>query len=177
MDTNKFGITVALVTLLALVLSAPTSALGEPNPGLEGITSIYVQVLPHDGPRDHQKEMEGYRLRYEVERLLSQAGMKILSEEEFQKFLPSRGYPLALVELRTKTVPVPVKDLDVMVFTVTLKLRQSVMLARKPIVKVLAPTWELSDTGAAKGLATVKERAMTAVAGLVRDLQSSNPAR
>ncbi|MCJ7594017.1 MAG: hypothetical protein MUO52_04500, partial [Desulfobacterales bacterium] len=140
MDTNKFGITVALVTLLALVLSAPTSALGEPNPGLEGITSIYVQVLPHDGPRDHQKEMEGYRLRYEVERLLSQAGMKILSEEEFQRFLPSRGYPLALVELRTKTVPVPVKDLDVMVFTVTLKLRQSVMLARKPIVKVLAPT-------------------------------------
>ncbi|MBU2499154.1 MAG: hypothetical protein KKE57_09655 [Proteobacteria bacterium] len=153
----------------------PVFAQGGPNPGLEGLTSIYVHVLPHDGPGDHQKEMEGYRLRYEMERHLSNAGMKILSEEEFQRFLPSRGYPLALVELRTKTVPVPVKELNVMVFTVTLKLRQSVLLARKPIVKVLAPTWELSDTGAAKDLATVKERAMMAVSALVRDLQSSNP--
>ena len=156
---------------------SPALAQGGGNPGLEGLTSIYVHVLPHEGPGDHQKEMEGYRLRYEVERRLSDAGMKILSEEEFQRLLPSRGYPLALVELRTKTVPVPVKDLDVLVFTVILKLRQSVMLARKPIVKVLAPTWELSDTGAAKDLAGMKERVMMAVSALVRDLQSSNPAR
>jgi len=49
------------------------------------------------------------------------------------------------------------------------------MLARKPIVKVLAPTWEFSDTGAAKDLAGLKERVMMAVSALVRDLQSSNP--
>jgi len=175
MGKKYFGFGFVLFLLVLGNGGTAVFAQGGSNPGLEGLTSIYVQVLPHDGPGDHQKEMGGYRLGYEVERRLSDAGMKILSEEEFQRFLPSRGYPLALVELRTKTVPVPAKDLDVMVFTVTLKLRQSVMLARKPIVKVLAPTWELSDTGAAKDLATVRERVMTAVASLVRDLQSANP--
>lgn len=175
MERRYLGVAFALFLLVLGSGIPPVFAQGGPNPGLEGLTSIYIQVLPHDGPPDHQREMAGYRLGYEMEQRLSDAGMKILTEEEFQRLLPSRGYPLALVELRTKTVPVPVKELDVMVFTVILKLRQSVMLARKPIVKVLAPTWELSDTGAAKDLAAVKERAMMAVDGLVRDLRSSNP--
>lgn len=175
MDTKKLGLAGALMLLLTATWASPAFAQGGGNTGLEGLTSIYVHVLPHDGPGDHQKEWEGYRLRYEVEERLSGAGMKILSEEEFQRLLPSRGYPLALVELRTKTVPVPIKDLDVLVFTVTVKLRQSVTLVRKPVIKVLAPTWELSDTGAAKDLATVKDRAMAAVEALARDLQASNP--
>ncbi|MGD2124446.1 MAG: hypothetical protein PVG99_00110 [Desulfobacteraceae bacterium] len=147
-------------------------AQSQSNPSLGGLTSMYVRVQPQEG----SQETTGInldQLRADTEEQLSKAGITILPQQEFERLQRSRGYPLALLDVDIGVFPI--QGVDLKMYSISIRVRQSVFLSRKPVIRLWAPTWEMRDTGTTDDVASIPERVRGAVSRLVGDYQSENP--
>jgi hypothetical protein len=108
-----------------------------------------------------------------MERKLAETSLKLVSKDEFDRLISSRGYPIALLDLEVRTGKI--SGVDFKTYYISLKLLQVAYVARKPVLRFMASTWDMVDTGTADNLNAVKERARQAVARFVDDYNEENP--
>jgi hypothetical protein len=105
--------------------------------------------------------------------MLNDSGIKVVPMDEFERLVASRSYPIALLDMELRTSKMP--DSELKMYILLIKVRQAVFLSRKPVVRVMATSWESIDFGAAKEFPFVRGVAKDAVARFVQDLQAQNP--
>jgi len=162
-----------ILTLLFLLIPGHSSfAQRQAESSLEGLTTIHVRVqLKSDS--DAKGGPTAEQFQSDVESLLEEAGLKVVSQEEFERLLRSRGYPVALFDLDA-TITKP-SDVDFHICIFNFKVRQAVFLVRKPAVKFLASTWELNSFGTTNSLPALREKVKQAANQFIQHFKAENP--
>jgi hypothetical protein len=138
---------------------------------LGGLTTIYPRIQYYEN--GSLKESNRGQLQSDLEGMLSDAGMKIVDTAEFERLVASRSYPIALLDMEVRMSKIP--DTELQMYLLSIKVRQPVFLARRPVVNFLASSWENTDFGAARDFPFVRGVAKDALGRFVQDLRSQNP--
>jgi hypothetical protein len=166
-----------LAVLLFLCLSGSVSSLFAQTQGSEsalaGLTTINIRIQYYEEGVLRETSSERAQLQSDAEGLLTEAGLKLVGTAEFDRLVGSRNYPIAMLDMDVRMSKLPETDLHT--YLLTLKIRQGAFLSRKPVVRLLASTWETTDFGAAKDFAFVRGVAKDALGKFVQDFQSQNP--
>jgi len=133
-----FSITATVILIsCGLALAADQGSASDAT--LTGLKSIYLRVLPRDPTLS--KEVQMIR---EIEKntmnQVRRAGLEILDQAKFEKLRFSHSYPMALMALSMQLIDIG--DPDKAVLFVDLVISQRVLLPRKPVKRIWAPTWE-----------------------------------
>jgi hypothetical protein len=140
---------------------------------LEGLKNIHIRIrLIMDSGSKGSGLTQGL-LELDAEELLRDAGLKVVSQDEFQRLLPSRGYPVATLDIDSR-ISKP-GDAAFYVFYLNIKVGQPVFMSRKPVIKFVAPTWEISDFGTVDTPAALRETAKEGVRAFIQDFKGENP--
>jgi hypothetical protein len=170
MDKKKLFLFFMLTLLVSPVLDAHAQKLGDEL--LAGLTTVYLRVQYTDesgrstGPESNQ-------LLTDTERQLADTGLKLVSSTEFERLVSSRGYPIGTLNLQVRIDKVT--GIDAKVYYISLRLQQVCYVARKPVLRFFAPTWDITDAGLADDTAAVKKLVKDAVDRFVSDYRSENP--
>jgi len=140
---------------------------------LFGLKAVRVEVKPMEGSDERVQEIDLAQVLAQTEEQMTEAGLTILPEDEYLRLRRSFGYPLGLVEVLVGVFPI--QDSDLLMYAGHVRLNQVVYMARRPVLKFLAPTWEVRGFGATKDLPSLRERIKGTVARLVQDYQSAGP--
>lgn len=152
-----FTIAVAALLISVNMRSVSSAADGQPfGPILSGLKSVYVQVEPVS-PQTQQKGIAAARLRKDTEQLLSKAGIKLLSEREFNNFRLTGSYPLARLEVSVSIDELDVGGTSLNVNLIVVTARQQALLGRKPAIRFFATTWQRQEISYSNDLADVYE--------------------
>lgn len=173
MNKKKIFLMMAL-TLLLLGTLAPAGYGQKAAPEiLAGLTTAYTRVSYFEDGSLKSSGPEGRQLALDMERQLAETSLKLVSKDEFDRLISSRGYPIGLVDLEVRTGKI--SGVDFKTYYISLKLQQVAYVARKPVLRFMASTWDMVDTGTADNLNAVKERVRQAVARFVDDYNAENP--
>jgi hypothetical protein len=140
---------------------------------LFGLKAVRVEVKPMENSDERVQDIGLAQVLAQTEAQLSEAGLTILPEDEYLRLRRSFRYPLALIEILVGVFPIQQSEL--MIYTTNVRLNQAVYMARRPVVKFLAPTWEARDLGATNDLPALRGRIRDMVSRLVSDYQSAGP--
>jgi hypothetical protein len=140
---------------------------------LEGLKAIHVRVHLNMDSGSKELKLTPDLLKSDAEGLLSDAGLKVVSEEEFQRLLPSRGYPIATFDIDSKILKPG--DAAYYIFYFDIKVRQPTFLSRKPVVNFLAPTWETTNIGAIDSASAIRDMLKQGVNSFIGDFKGENP--
>ena len=163
-----------VLMLLLLMIPCPVAlAQRQAESSLEGLTTIHVRVQLKIDPDGKASELTSEQLQGDAESLLSDAGMKVVPQDEFERLLRSRGYPIALFDLDARITKL--SDMDFHIYNLNFKIRQATLLVRKPVVKFMAPTWELNSFGTTDNPPALREKVKQAVTQFVQDFKAENP--
>jgi hypothetical protein len=171
MDKKKLFFFVILSLLVSPVFDAHAQKMGDQL--LAGLTTVYLRVQYSDDSGMKATGAESSQLVSDTERQLSEAGLKIVSSSEFDRLIASRGYPIALLDVEVRIAKV--KDMDLKVYNLSVKLRQLAYIARMPTLKFLGGTWDITDYGTMDDFSFVKQRLNAVIVRLVSDYKSENP--
>jgi hypothetical protein len=139
---------------------------------LDGIKSIYVLIEPV--PREVEKEgLTTRQFRSDAEKKLQKAGIKLLSEEEYDKYKIVRSYPMARLEVITDVQEVKGSE-DLRIYNIIVQVRQVVWLGRKPIVNFAGTTWRVQEFGYTRNLNVVRDKVKEAVGQFITAYFSVN---
>jgi hypothetical protein len=172
MDGKKVWL---LTVLVSLCLSSPASSLfgqtqgGEPV--LAGLTTMNLRIQVYEDGVLQDTSSE--QLQSDAERMLTDAGLKLVGADEFERLVSSRNYPIAMLDMDVRMTKLP--EMDLRTYLLSLKIRQGAFLSRKPVVRFLASTWESTDFGAAKDFSFVRGVAKDALGKFVQNFQAQNP--
>jgi hypothetical protein len=175
MYRNRFLIVLSIIILFVIKSDAFIMALDDPELShnvLSGLRSIYVQVAVLDATAK-EEELTADQLKENIIRQLQEAGIETLYREEYQRLKKSRSYPLALLEVNIEVAGA--KGFRDKYYNVIIRIKQLVFLARRPAVRIMAPTWErrlFSYTGSS---ASVEEKIKEVMEGFIKEFQSENP--
>lgn len=139
----------------------------------QGLKSVYVQVNPIDS-KTEQKGISAGRLRKYTEQQLINAGIQVLSDEEFDKFKISLKYPLARLMLSVSMEEIFIEDAALNVSNITVEVQQAVQLGRKATISMFATTWERNQIMFG-GSAEVQGKIRAFVAEFISAYTSANP--
>lgn len=165
---------VGIVALMALIM--PDNVVFSQDDGnistLDGIKSIYLLIEPV--AREVEKEgLTTRQLRSDAEKKLQKAGIKLLSEEEYDKYKTVRSYPMARFEVLTDVQEV--KDTKgLRIYNIIVQIRQVVWLGRKPIVNFAGTTWRTQEFGYTWSLDVVRDKVKEAVGQFITAYLSVN---
>ena len=163
-----------ILTLLFLLITGPALfAQQQADASLEGLTTIHVRIQLKTESDEKGSGLTSEQLQSDAESLLAEAGLKVVPQDEFERFLRSRGYPVALFDLDAKIAKL--RDTDSHIYNLNFKVRQASFLVRKPTVKFLAPTWELNSLGTTDSLPSLREKARQAITQFIQQFKSENP--
>jgi hypothetical protein len=140
---------------------------------LFGLKAVRVEVKAMENSDEGVREIGLDQVLAETEAQLSAAGLAILPEDEYQRLLRSFRYPLALVEVMVGVFPI--QESELVIYTVNVRLNQAVYMARRPVIKFLAPTWEARHMGSTNDLPSLRGRIQGMVGSLIEDYQSAGP--
>ena len=172
---SRIGFIPALSILLGLAWVVP-GLLAEEGKGmdttLKGLRGIFVQVVPV-GPETREKGFIDHQLKKDAEQQIWDAGIKTLTIKEYDRLKRSRRYPLARLDLTTSVHDI--KGKDVMVFDIVVQVRQVVFLARKPVINIMAPTWEKRKLGYSESLPLIHKEVRKAVTRFIDAYTAANP--
>jgi len=126
---------------------------------LAGLKGIYVAVAPID-PDIEDEGLTARKTKKNTVRLLEKAGIKVMSDREYDKYKSIRSYPMARLEVIVDVRDVEDKDLQV--YNIIVQIRQVVWLARKPVINLVGVTWRNQEFGHSNSLDLVQ--------GKVKDL-------
>jgi hypothetical protein len=171
MGKKKLFFFVILSLLVSPVFDAHAQKMGDQL--LAGLTTVYLRVQYSDDSGMKATGAESSQLVSDTERQLSEAGLKIVSSSEFDRLIASRGYPIALLDVEVRIAKV--KDMDLKVYNLSVKLRQLAYIARMPTLKFLGGTWDITDYGTMDDFSFVKQRLNAVIVRLVSDYKSENP--
>jgi hypothetical protein len=163
-------------TLGLLLLGGPTPAVYGQKAAqdiLAGLTTAHLRVSYSEDGMLRESGQERNQLAADLERQLADTGLKLVSKEEFERLLSSRGYPIGLLDLEVSVSKI--SGVDVKIFSVSLKLQQLSYVARKPVLRFLAPTWDATEAGTADDFNAVKKRASELAGRFVADFKAENP--
>jgi hypothetical protein len=171
MDKKKLFFFVILSLLVSPVFDAHAQKMGDQL--LAGLTTVYLRVQYSDDSGMKATGAESNQLVSDTERQLSAAGLKVVSSSEFDRLIASRGYPIALLDVEVRIAKV--KDMDLKVYNLSVKLRQLAYIARMPTLRFLGGTWDITDYGTMDDFSFVKQRLNAVIVRLVSDYKSENP--
>ena len=171
MDKKKLFFFVILSLLVSPVFDAHAQKMGDEL--LAGLTTVCLRVQYSDESGLKATGAESNQLVSDTERQLSAAGLKVVSSSEFDRLIASRGYPIALLDVEVRLAKV--KDMDLKIYNLSVRLRQLSYVARKPTLRFLGGTWDVTDYGTMDNFSFVKQRLNAVIARLVSDYKSENP--
>jgi hypothetical protein len=164
-----FALGVAALLISVNMRSVSFAVDGQPfGPILGGLKSVYVQVEPLS-PETQQKGLAAAQLRKDTERQLSKAGIKLLSEREFNNFRLTGSYPLARLDVSVTIDQLDVADTSLNVNLIVVTARQQALLGRKPAIRFFAITWQRQEISYSNDVADVYE----VLRGLVNEFISA----
>jgi len=175
MNKKRIFFVMALVLLLVGGHASTSTGFGQKAAPdiLAGLTTVHVRVfyvvdgsLTETGPEANQ-------LAADLERRVADTGLKLVPKAEFDRLVSSRGYPIGLLDLEVRTNKI--SGVDFKLYYVGLKLQQLSYVARKPVLRFMASTWDITDSGTADDFNAVKERVKEAVDRFVSDYNAENP--
>lgn len=140
---------------------------------LGGLTTVHPRIQYYEEGVLKETGEARAQLQSDLERALTDAGIKLVDSAEFERLVASRSYPIALLDVEARMSKIP--DTEQKTFIVTIKVRQAVFLARKPVVRFLASSWESMDFGVAQDFPFLRGVARDALGRFVQDLQAQNP--
>jgi hypothetical protein len=140
---------------------------------LEGLKDIRIRIRLVLDSASKGSELTPDMLERDAEEVLRDAGLKVVSQDEFQRLLPSRGYPVGTLDLDSRIFKPG--EAGFYVFYLNIKVRQPAFLSRKPVIKLLVPTWETTDVGTIDTPAALRDTAKAAVMSFIRDFKGENP--
>jgi hypothetical protein len=140
---------------------------------LAGLTTAHVRVFYFEDGSARESGQERGQLASDLERAVADTGLKLVSKDEFERLVSSRGYPIGLLDLEVRTNKI--SGVDFKIYFVSLKLQQVCYVARKPVLRFMASTWDMMDTGTADDFNGVKKRVKELVNRFVSDYKSENP--
>ncbi|MBW1786025.1 MAG: hypothetical protein JRK53_05310 [Deltaproteobacteria bacterium] len=159
-----------ILPLLMVCVLAPSAPAADYNRNLlAGVKSVHVQV-----DRGIEGGIDGDRLQEEIERQVADAGIRVLSSEEYGKFRMSKGYPFARLDITVQSDELGTGAGAFTLYRIAVVARQKVMLERKARIKIMAETWERRIMAVDAGAETIKRQIMEAVDRFISDLQSAN---
>jgi hypothetical protein len=164
------------ITLGLLLLGGPASTVCGQKAAddiLAGLTTAHVRVSYSEDGLLRESGQERNQLAADMERQLADTGLKLVSREEFERLLSSRGYPIGLLDLEVRVSKI--SGMDIRIFFVSLKLQQLSYVARKPVLRFLAPTWDATNAGTADDFNAVKKTANEVIGRFVADYKAENP--
>jgi len=140
----KFFLGILFFFTMALNLNSPVLAIEDEVTlrVLDGLQKVFVNIAPVS-PIIEERGVTGERLKADMEQQLQDAGIEMLSEKEFNRLRRSQNYPLCRLELFAHAVEV--QDKGVMIFNIVLQVQQVAFLARKPGVRIYAPSWQKGE--------------------------------
>jgi len=171
MDKKKLFFFVILGLLVSPVFDAHAQKMGDEL--LAGLTTVCLRVQYSDESGLKATGAESNQLVSDTERQLSAAGLKVVSSSEFDRLIASRGYPIALLDVEVRLAKV--KDMDLKIYNLSVRLRQLSYVARKPTLRFLGGTWDVTDYGTMDNFSFVNQRLNAVIARLVSDYKSENP--
>jgi len=171
MDKKKLFFFVILSLLVSPVFDAHAQKMGDEL--LAGLTTICLRVQYSDDSGMKATGSESNQLVSDTERQLSDAGLKVVSSSEFDRLIASRGYPIALLDVEVRIAKV--RDMDLKVYNLSVRLRQLSYVARKPTLRFLGGTWDVTDYGTMDDFSFVRQRLNAVITRLVSDYKSENP--
>jgi hypothetical protein len=164
-----FALGVATLLISVNMRSVSSAVDGQPSgPILGGLKSVYVQVEPVS-PETQQKGLAAAQLRRDTERQLSKAGIKLLSEREFNNFRLTGSYPLARLDVSVTIDQLDVAGTSLNVNVIVVTARQQALLGRKPSIRFFAITWQRQEISYSNDVADVYE----VLRGLVNEFISA----
>ena len=138
---------------------------------LRGIKSIYLQISPIDSEIT-QEGLTTAKIQRDTERQLLRAGIKLLSEKEFNRLKQPRNYPLGRLEVIVTIKGI--KEGNAKIYNITVRISQIVFLSRAPVIKLFAPTWESTIVGYSHNLDVISEGVRDGVAEFINTYLSVN---
>jgi hypothetical protein len=171
MDKKKLFFLVMLTLLVSPVFDAHAQKMGDQL--LAGLTTVYLRVQYSDESGMKAAGSESSQLISETERQLTDAGLKVVSSSEFDRLIASRGYPIAMLEVEVRLAKV--KDMDLKIYTLSVRLRQLSYVARMPTLRFLGGTWDVTDYGVLDDFSFLRQRLSAVISNLVSDYKSENP--
>jgi hypothetical protein len=162
--------------LILILLGTPVFNLHAQKMGdqlLAGLTTVCLRVQYSDESGMKATGTESNQLVSDTERQLSDAGIKVVSSSEFDRLIASRGYPIALLDVEVRIAKV--KDMDLKVYNLSVRLRQLAYIARMPTLRFLGGTWDITDYGTMDDFSFVKQTLNAVITRLVSDYKSENP--
>ena len=105
---------------------------------LSGLRSIFVQVVIQDKELGN-KGFDSKQIEKGVIRQLKDAGIETIPEKEYIRLRRPRNYPLAILEVEIESISA--KGLEGG-YSIHVNVMQLAFLSRRPVIRILAPTWE-----------------------------------
>lgn len=167
---------ISVTTLGLLLLGSFASAVSAQKAAsdiLAGLTTAHVRIFYFEDGSARESGLERNQLASDLERALADTGLKLVSRDEFERLVSSRGYPIGLLDLEVRTNKI--SGVDFKIYFVSLKLQQLCYVARKPVLRFMASTWDMTDTGTADNFNGVTKRVKDVVNRFASDYKSENP--
>jgi hypothetical protein len=165
-----------VITLGLLLLGSPASTVFGQKAAqdiLAGLTTAHVRILYFEDGSARETGQERNQLAADLERQLAGTGLKLVTRDEFERLISSRGYPIGLLDLEVRTNKI--SGVDFKIYYVSLKLQQLSYVARKPVLRFMAATWDITDAGTADDFNGVKKRVNETLGRFVSDYIAENP--
>ena len=171
--------TTLFLGILGLLITASTSSVsfaanGQPfGPMLGGLKGVYILVEPLS-PQTAEKGITAAQLRKDTERQLTKAGIKLLSEREFNNFKLSGSYPLARLDLSVLIDQIDVAGTSLNVNFISVRARQQAFLRRRPAIRFFATTWQRRELSYSNEVADVSQGIRELVDEFISAYKSAN---
>ena len=163
-----------LVLFLSVCLTPSTGISADNSHAMfQGLRSVYVHVNPLDS-KTKQKGIVASQLRKETEQQLKNAGIQVLSDEEFNKFKISLKYPLARLTLSVSMNEIFAEGTSLDVSNISVEVEQAAFLGRKATVSMFATTWERNQITFG-GISEVQGKMRAFVAEFISAYTAANP--
>ena len=166
-----FGQMVLLINLLSIspAYGASDSA---SVAALVGLKEFYLRVDMSDA-QSAQKGVITKRLQHDTEKQLRRAGINLLSKQDYDRLKQSRYYPLARLDILVTMNEI--ERFDLYMFHTTVQVMQVVFLSRKPLVKMVVPTWEKRAVGFDSDPGAVQTKVRILVGKFIDAYHLANP--
>ena len=172
----RFNLLACIIVLFILTVSfPPVFAEGNENltDSLIRIREIYVSVKPIDNPIVAEAGIDESLIKEMAERQLRKAGIRLLSQEEYNRYKMTLRYPLAVLELRLTVHEIT--GMDAAIAELRVRVMQVAFLSRRPIVQINAPSWEVQEIGIARDPSFLDEALKRNLDQFIDDYFSANP--
>ena len=140
---NRFKFFLGTLFFFTIALNLNSSALAIEDEValriLNGLQKVFLNVAPIS-PILEEKGLNGERLKADMEEQLQESGIDLISEKEFDRLRYSQNFPLCRLELFVNAAEI--KDKDVMIYNIVIQVQQVAFLARKPGIRIYAPSWQ-----------------------------------